>query len=71
MSLESVESMATFEWQVRNSKRCPGCSALINREDGCNKMDCLNCGYEVFLFLFLFLFYLYMLCFVIFFKKSK
>ncbi|KAH6572232.1 hypothetical protein BASA60_006733 [Batrachochytrium salamandrivorans] len=35
-----------LEWKLENSKRCPNCSVLINRDEGCNKVDCLYCGHK-------------------------
>lgn len=29
-----------------NSRPCPNCSVMINRDEGCNKVDCLLCGYR-------------------------
>lgn len=28
------------------SRPCPNCSVMINRDEGCNKVDCLLCGYR-------------------------
>nr|KAJ3400505.1 hypothetical protein HK105_004692 [Polyrhizophydium stewartii] len=42
----SSETLASLEWKMRNSKRCPNCSVLINRDEGCNKVDCLFCGHK-------------------------
>jgi len=36
----------TIQWTLTHSKRCPNCSILIYRDDGCNKVDCLHCGYN-------------------------
>jgi len=41
------DARMTLQWKLANSKRCPTCSVMINREEGCNKVDCLHCGYEV------------------------
>lgn len=40
------DQLATLKWTLENSKRCPKCAILINREEGCNKVDCLYCGYK-------------------------
>ncbi|CAO3594623.1 unnamed protein product [Absidia cylindrospora] len=37
--------VVTTQWYLNNSQRCPNCSIMINREDGCNKMDCSLCGF--------------------------
>ena len=29
----------------QNYKQCPECKVLIEKNDGCNEMKCLNCGY--------------------------
>jgi hypothetical protein len=28
------------------SRNCPSCSIMINRDDGCNKVDCTLCGFS-------------------------
>jgi hypothetical protein len=35
----------TIEWKLRHCRQCPVCSIMINREEGCNKVDCPFCGY--------------------------
>lgn len=35
----------TVEWKLENSRRCPNCSIMINRDEGCNKVDCSYCGF--------------------------
>eukprot|EP01136_Pigoraptor_vietnamica_P042944 Opistho-1_new@17725 len=37
----------TLQWKLQNGKRCPRCCIFIERDDGCNKMDCLYCGNQV------------------------
>jgi hypothetical protein len=36
----------TLRWKVAFSKSCPQCHVLIQRDDGCNKVDCTFCGYR-------------------------
>ncbi|KAI7906419.1 uncharacterized protein BX663DRAFT_496350 [Cokeromyces recurvatus] len=35
----------TVRWELNNSRRCPNCSIMINRDEGCNKVDCSYCGF--------------------------
>ncbi|CAJ0851038.1 13812_t:CDS:2 [Entrophospora sp. SA101] len=42
----TVDALEIIKWKLENSKSCPNCSILINRDDGCNKVDCLHCGYR-------------------------
>lgn len=35
----------TVEWKLANSRQCPNCSIMINRDEGCNKVDCSYCGF--------------------------
>ena len=42
----SIELLQTLTWQLTNSKKCPNCSVMINRDEGCNKVECLYCGYK-------------------------
>ncbi|ORZ04706.1 hypothetical protein BCR41DRAFT_194246 [Lobosporangium transversale] len=37
---------STIQWKLANTSPCPNCCILIHRDDGCNKMDCLLCGYR-------------------------
>jgi hypothetical protein len=41
-----MDALENTKWKLANSKSCPNCSILINRDDGCNKVDCLHCGYR-------------------------
>jgi hypothetical protein len=29
-----------------NYKKCPRCSVIIEKNEGCNQMKCTNCNYE-------------------------
>ncbi|KAI9010453.1 hypothetical protein CLU79DRAFT_773135, partial [Phycomyces nitens] len=42
----SVDSIKTVEWKLENSRRCPNCSIVIHRDEGCNKVDCSLCGFS-------------------------
>ncbi|KAI7855658.1 hypothetical protein BDC45DRAFT_505572 [Circinella umbellata] len=42
---EPIEFIETVRWQLKNSRRCPNCSIMINRDEGCNKVDCSLCGF--------------------------
>ncbi|KAL1914674.1 uncharacterized protein VTP21DRAFT_8085 [Calcarisporiella thermophila] len=44
--LEYEQQLASLRWKLENSKACPHCSVLIHRDDGCNKVECLHCGYR-------------------------
>ncbi|KAI8384908.1 uncharacterized protein BYT42DRAFT_564019 [Radiomyces spectabilis] len=37
--------IATMKWELKHSQRCPNCSIMINRDEGCNKVDCSLCGF--------------------------
>ncbi|KAG2234368.1 hypothetical protein INT48_007235 [Thamnidium elegans] len=36
----------TLKWKLENSRNCPSCSIMINRDEGCNKVDCTLCGFS-------------------------
>ncbi|KAI9467973.1 MAG: hypothetical protein EXX96DRAFT_585563 [Benjaminiella poitrasii] len=36
----------TIQWKLNHTRPCPNCSVMINRDEGCNKVDCLLCGYR-------------------------
>jgi hypothetical protein len=36
----------TYEWQLQNSKRCPNCSIVFQKNEGCMHVHCVYCGYE-------------------------
>lgn len=40
------EALDTIGWKLKNSKMCPNCSVMINRDEGCNKVDCALCGHQ-------------------------
>ncbi|KAL0092980.1 hypothetical protein J3Q64DRAFT_1722419 [Phycomyces blakesleeanus] len=42
----SVDLAKTIEWKLENSRRCPNCSIMIHRDEGCNKVDCSLCGFS-------------------------
>ncbi|CAG8566040.1 8137_t:CDS:2, partial [Cetraspora pellucida] len=44
--INHCHALENMKWKLANSKSCPNCSILINRDDGCNKVDCLHCGYR-------------------------
>ncbi|CAO3697451.1 unnamed protein product [Rhizopus stolonifer] len=44
-SLEE-EFTSTIQWKLNHTRPCPNCSVMINRDEGCNKVDCLQCGYR-------------------------
>ncbi|GAA5796841.1 hypothetical protein HPULCUR_002219 [Helicostylum pulchrum] len=35
----------TIKWKIQHSRQCPNCSIMINRDEGCNKVDCSYCGF--------------------------
>ncbi|GAN01941.1 conserved hypothetical protein [Mucor ambiguus] len=43
---EDEELTSTIQWKLNHTRPCPNCSVMINRDEGCNKVDCLLCGYR-------------------------
>ena len=39
-------SIETLSWKIQYSKRCPNCMVFIFREEGCNQVNCLYCGFK-------------------------
>jgi hypothetical protein len=44
-TLLDKEMRKTVKWKLQNSRQCPSCSIMINRDEGCNKVDCSYCGF--------------------------
>ncbi|KAJ1652537.1 hypothetical protein IWQ61_007153 [Dispira simplex] len=44
--VHSPHRRETLRWIATNSKRCPRCRILINRDEGCHKVHCLFCDHE-------------------------
>lgn len=42
--IELVANAETEKWIKRNSQKCPACRVNIEKNDGCNKMQCLKCN---------------------------
>jgi predicted RNA-binding Zn-ribbon protein involved in translation (DUF1610 family) len=42
---DTVDVIDTLQWKLKNSRACPSCSIMINRDEGCNKVDCSLCGH--------------------------
>ncbi|KAI8380197.1 hypothetical protein BD560DRAFT_432069 [Blakeslea trispora] len=40
------ETRDILGWKLKHSRRCPNCSIMINRDEGCNKVDCSYCGFS-------------------------
>ncbi|KAI8996822.1 hypothetical protein BDB01DRAFT_768656 [Pilobolus umbonatus] len=40
------DHIRVLQWKVKNSRQCPCCSIMINRDEGCNKVDCTLCGFS-------------------------
>ncbi|OBZ88239.1 E3 ubiquitin-protein ligase dbl4 [Choanephora cucurbitarum] len=35
----------TLRWKLEFSRKCPCCSIMIHRDEGCNKVECTLCGF--------------------------
>ncbi|KAI3629729.1 hypothetical protein MIR68_011164 [Amoeboaphelidium protococcarum] len=44
--LKDSEYQKIIQWKYFNSKPCPRCHTLIERDEGCNKVDCTMCGFK-------------------------
>lgn len=42
----NIDYIETLKWKMENSRKCPNCSIMINRDEGCNKVDCTLCGFS-------------------------
>ncbi|KAI9317515.1 hypothetical protein BX666DRAFT_2026790 [Dichotomocladium elegans] len=40
----SYEMVETLRWQLEHSQRCPSCSIMIQRDEGCNKCGFYRCS---------------------------
>lgn len=43
---KSQDDSETVKWMTQNTKDCPKCKAVIEKNGGCNHMTCRNCAYE-------------------------
>jgi hypothetical protein len=43
---EDLADLKNERWKLKNSKPCPKCSCLIQRNGGCSHMTCTRCKYE-------------------------
>ena len=40
------DSSASLKWIEVNTKPCPSCKNIIEKNGGCNRMTCVKCGFE-------------------------
>ena len=41
-----ADESETANWILANTKKCPGCSTRIEKNQGCNHINCKHCRYE-------------------------
>ncbi|KAI8379813.1 hypothetical protein EDC96DRAFT_491805 [Choanephora cucurbitarum] len=46
LTTSDADTELTIHWKLNHTRPCPNCSVMINRDEGCNKVDCLLCGYR-------------------------
>ena len=44
--MKAGEYLANALWVAANTKKCPRCSAAIEKDEGCNHMSCRKCRHE-------------------------
>ncbi len=42
----SEDELAAADWKAKNTKQCPKCVSPIEKNGGCDKMQCLKCHHE-------------------------
>lgn len=42
-SLNKIMDSLNYLWKLSNTKKCPGCSTHIQKNEGCNYMECYKC----------------------------
>jgi ariadne-1 len=45
-SLKCVNESETANWILANTRKCPACTARIEKNQGCNHMTCRQCKHE-------------------------
>ncbi|KAI8091179.1 uncharacterized protein B0P05DRAFT_256570 [Gilbertella persicaria] len=40
------DDVQSLKWKLEHSRKCPCCSIMIQRDEGCNKVECTMCGFS-------------------------
>ena len=43
---DDMMDMSSIRWLITNNKQCPNCTSFLEKIDGCNRVQCVQCRHE-------------------------